>query len=144
MKINCLYEKSPSFSINLYTSLGLFSRRHNDDIFCIFQENRLWHFFQIVSKGDHLQSPKETICKKRQSLFSGKKGKYFRMSDENFIQHAKRQESSSLIDTAHMIDFSLKLRYLYRHRKYDLIGLNMPLSEHIRYLLLLPSPGVFP
>ena len=41
--------------INLYHSLGIFSRRQIDDIFLIFfPENRIWHSMQIVSLGDNL------------------------------------------------------------------------------------------
>ena len=37
--------------INLYHSMGKFSRWQIDDIFLLSPENRLWHFLQIVSSG---------------------------------------------------------------------------------------------
>ena len=68
-----LYDYKIQFCFNLYHS--------TDDnwmiFFLFFQENRHWQFMQIVSLAYCL------------SLFSGKNKKKFKMSSENFTQHAK-------------------------------------------------------
>ena len=52
--------------VNLYHSLGIFSRRQTDNTFSYFTQKT---GFDISCK----LSPKETICMKCQILFSGKK-----------------------------------------------------------------------
>ena len=51
--------------------------------FLFFQENRTWHFMQIISNGDNLHEMSNPV-------FSEKYEKYFKMSSaENFSQRAK-------------------------------------------------------
>ena len=71
-------EKS-TVQYNHYLSLGKFSRQQTDDI---FQKTGVAISCKL--------SPQETICMKRQTLFSGKnKKKCFNMSAEMFTQHAE-------------------------------------------------------
>ena len=51
-------------------------------VFNFIQENRIWHFMQIVSTGDNLHEMSKPV-------FLEKKKKYFSMSSaENFTQSA--------------------------------------------------------
>ena len=40
--------------VNLYLSLGKFSRRKIEKIFLFFQENRIWHLMPVVSIEDNV------------------------------------------------------------------------------------------
>ena len=46
---------------NTYQAMGRFSRQQIGDVFLIFQENRIWHFMQIVSLGNNLHEVSDPI-----------------------------------------------------------------------------------
>ena len=53
----------PSNLNNTYHAMGRFSRQQTDDtyIFLFFLENRIGHFMQMVSLGDHLHEVSDPI-----------------------------------------------------------------------------------
>ena len=62
--------------LNLYLSLGIFSRQQNNNIFSyFFPENRLWHSMQIVSKRDNLHEMTKPIFWRKKKKKKKKKNK---------------------------------------------------------------------
>ena len=51
-----------SVCFNTYYTMGRFSRRQTDMFFLFSLEERIWHFRQIVSKGDSLYEVSDPIC----------------------------------------------------------------------------------